>query len=130
MIKALKVTMIVFGVVEICFGLGFLFFLPAMGAMLGFEQGPVYIQYVGALLGLTLIPISIFIIAAACNPLKHIYWVKFAIWWSVAGVLAALYSMIMGYVNFGQAGMGTIWDAVVAAALLIFYPWRAAKQSG
>jgi hypothetical protein len=36
----------------------------------------------------------------------------------------------MGYVNFGQAGMGTMWDAVVAAALLIFYPWRAAKQSG
>jgi hypothetical protein len=130
MIKALKATMIVFGVVEICFGLGFLFFMPAMGAMLGFEKGPDYIQYMGALLGLTLIPISIFIIAAACNPLKHIYWVKFAIWWSVAGVLAALYSMIMGYVNFGQAGMGTIWDALVAVALLIFYPWRAAKQSG
>jgi hypothetical protein len=130
MIKGLKVTMIVFGVVEICFGLGFLFFLPEMGAMLGFEQGPDYIQYMGALLGLTLIPISIFIIAAARDPLRHIYWVKFAIWWSAGGVLAALYSMIMGYVNFGQAGMGTIWDAVVAAALLIFYPWRAAKQSG
>ena len=101
-----------------------------MVAMLGFEQGPAYIQYMGALLGLTLIPICIFIIAAARDPLRHIYWVKFAIWWSAGGVLAALYSMIMGYVNFGQAGMGTIWDAVVAAALLIFYPWRAAKQSG
>jgi len=130
MIKGLKVTMIVLGVVEICFGLGFLFFMPAMVAMLGFEQGPAYIQYMGALLGLTLIPISIFIIAAARDPLKHLNWVKFAIWWEVLGVLAGLYSMIMGYVNFGQAGMGTIWDAVVAAALLIFYPWRAAKQSG
>ena len=130
MIKALKVTMIVFGVVEICFGLGFLFFLPAMGSMLGFEQVPDYIQYMGALLGLTLIPISVFIIAAARDPLRHIYWVKFAICWEVLGVLAGLYSVIMGYVSFGQAGMGTIWDAVVAAALLIFYPWRAAKQSG
>ena len=130
MIKGLKVTMIVFGVVEICFGLGFLFFMPAMVAMLGFEQGPAYIQYMGALLGLTLIPISIFIIAAARDPLKHLNWVKFAIWWEVLGVLAGLYSVIMGYVNFSQAGMGTIWDAVVAAALLIFYPWRAAKQSG
>jgi hypothetical protein len=129
MIKGLKVTMIVLGVVEICFGLGFLFFMPAMGAMLGFEQGPDYIQYVGALLGVTLIVISIFIIAAAKDPLRHIYWVKFAIWWSVAGVLAALYSMIMGYVHFGQAGMGTIWDAIVGAALLIFYPWRGAKES-
>jgi hypothetical protein len=43
MIKALKVTMIVFGVVEICFGLGFLFFLPEWSAMLGFEEGPDYI---------------------------------------------------------------------------------------
>jgi hypothetical protein len=128
MIKGLKVTMIVLAVVEICFGLGFLFFMPAMGAMLGFEQGPDYIQYVGALLGVTLIVISIFIIAAAKDPLRHIYWVKFAIWWCVAGVLAALYSMIMGYVNFGQAGMGTIWDALVAAALLIFYPWRGARE--
>jgi hypothetical protein len=128
MIKALKVTMIVLAVVEICFGLGFLFFMPAMGAMLDFEQGPDYIQYVGALLGVTLIVVSIFIIAAAKDPLRHIYWVKFAIWWSVAGVLAALYSMIMGYVNFGQAGMGTIWDALVAAALLIFYPWRGARE--
>ena len=130
MIKALKVTMIIFGVVEFCFGLGFLFFLPAMGAMLGFEQVPDHVQYVGAMLGLTLIPISVFIIGAARDPLRHIYWVKFAIWWEVLGVLAGLYSVIMGYVNLGQAGMGTIWDAVVAAALLIFYPWRAAKQSG
>jgi hypothetical protein len=128
MIKGLKVTMIVLGVVEICFGLGFLFFMPAMGAMLGFEQGPDYIQYVGALLGVTLIVISIFIIGAAKDPLRHIYWVKFAIWWFVTGVLAALYSIIMGYVNFGQAGMGTIWDALVAAALLIFYPWRGARE--
>ena len=130
MIRGLKVTMIVFGVVEICFGLGFLFFMPAMGAMLGFEEGPAYIQYVGAMLGLTLIPISVFIIAAARDPLRHIYWVKFAICWEVLGVLAGLYSMIMGYVNLGQAGMGTIWDAIVALALLVFYPWRAAKQSG
>ena len=59
-----------------------------MSAMLGFEEGPAYIQYMGALLGLTLIVISIFLIAAARDLLKHIYWVKFAIWWAVSGVLA------------------------------------------
>ena len=128
MIKALKVVMIVFGVVEICFGLGFLFFLPQWSAMLGFEEGPDYIQYMGALLGLTLIAVSIFLIMAARDPLRHIYWVKFAILWAVTGVIAGLYSIIMGYVHFGQAGMGIIWDGVVAVALLIFYPWRGAKE--
>ena len=128
MIKALKVVMIAYGVVEICFGLGFLFFLPEMLAMFGFGEGPDYIQYMGALLGLTLIAVSIFLIMAARDPLRHIYWVKFAILWAVTGVIAGLYSIIVGYVNFGQAVMGIIWDAVVAAALLIFYPWRGARK--
>jgi hypothetical protein len=82
----------------------------------------------GALLGLTLIAVSIFLIMAARDLHRHIYWVKFAILWAVTGVIAGLYSMIVGYVNFGQAGMGIIWDAVVAAALLIFYPWSGARK--
>jgi hypothetical protein len=83
----------------------------------------------GALLGLTLIAISIFLIAAARDPLSHIYWVKFAILWAVTGVIAGLYSIIVGYVDFSQAGMGIVWDAVVAVALLIFYPCRGAGKN-
>ncbi|HEY78880.1 MAG TPA: hypothetical protein G4O09_07190 [Dehalococcoidia bacterium] len=124
MLRALKVTLIVFGVVEIIFGLGFTFFMPEMGDMFGFGDVPDWALYMGALLGLTLIAVSVFLIAAARNPLKHIWWVKFAILWALTGVIAGLYSLIVGYVDFGQAGMGIIWDAAVAAALLIFYPWR------
>jgi len=116
--------LIVFGVVEIIFGLGFTFFMPEMGDMFGFGDVPDWALYMGALLGLTLIAVSVFLIAAARNPLKHIWWVKFAILWALTGVIAGLYSLIVGYVDFGQAGMGIIWDAAVAAALLIFYPWR------
>jgi hypothetical protein len=124
MLKALKVTLVVFGVVEILFGLGFTFFMPEMGAMLGFGEGPDWLPYVGALLGLTLIAVSIFLIAAARDPLRHIWWVKFGILWAITGVIAGLYSVIAGYVDFAQAGMGIIWDAAVTVALLIFYPWR------
>lgn len=126
MLKALKVTMIVYGVVEILFGLGFIFFLQEMGKMLGFEKGPDYILYIGALLGLTLIAVSVFLIAAARNPLRHISWVKFAILWAITGIIAGLYAVIRNYVDIGQAGMGIICDAVLAVALLIFYPWRKA----
>jgi hypothetical protein len=124
MLRALKVTLIIFGVVEIIFGLGFTFSLLGMSDMLGFEDVPEWLPYMGALLGLTLIAVSIFLIAAARDPIKHIWWVKFGILWALTGVIAGLYSLIVGYVDFGQAGMGIIWDAVVAAALLIFYPWR------
>ena len=126
MIKGLKVTLIVFGVIEILVGLGFVFFLQEIGEMFGFEKGPDYVLYYGALFGLTIIAVSVFLIAAARNPLRHISWVKFAILWAITGVRAGVYSMILGYVDFGQAGMGIIWDTVVAVALLIFYPWRKA----
>src|SRR4030042_4520159 len=124
MLTALKVTMIVLGVVEILFGLGFTFFMNEMGKTLGFEPGPDYLLYIGALLGLTLITISAFIISAARNPIQHIGWVRFAIWWCIAGVVAGLYAVTKNYVDFSQAGMGIIWDGVVAVALLFFYPWQ------
>jgi hypothetical protein len=78
------------------------------------------------LLGLTLIAVSVFLIAAARNPLRHISWVKFAILWAITGIIAGLYAVIRNYVDIGQAGMGIICDAVLAVALLIFYPWRKA----
>jgi hypothetical protein len=115
-------------VVEIFFGLGFIFFFQEWGKMLGFEPGPKYISYIGALLGFTLITISGFIISAARNPLQYIGWVRFAIWWCIAGVVAGLYAVTKNYVDFSQAGMGIIWDGVVAVALLIFYPWRKASS--
>jgi len=126
MLKALKVTLIIYGVVEILFGLGFTFFMREMGGMLGFESAPDQTLYAGALLGLTVITVSAFLIAAARDPLRHISWVKFAILWGISGLIAGLYAVIRNYVDFGQAGMGIIWDAVVIVALLIFYPWRKA----
>ena len=128
MLKALKATMIVFGVVEIIFGLGFTFFMREMSAMLGFGEGPDYVLYLGALLGLALIAVSVFIIAAGRDPLKHIWWVKFAVLLAATGVLAGVYSSLRGYVDFSQAGMGIIWDAIITIALLIFYPRRKPSQ--
>ena len=83
-VKSLKGDDDCLGVVEIFFGLGFTFFMNEMGKTLGFEPGPDYLLYIGALLGLTLITISGFIISAARNPLQYIGWVRFAIWWCIA----------------------------------------------
>jgi len=129
MIRALKVTMIVWGIIGILFGLAFIFVPYELGGMLGYEEGPDYVPYFLASLGGCFIAVSVFLIAAARDPLRHIYWVKFAILWSILGVVIGLYSIIRGYVDFGQAGMGVILDAVFAVAFLVFYPWRAVKSS-
>jgi len=127
MIRALKVTMIVWGVIGILFGLAYIFVPYELGSMLGFEKGPDYIPAFLASLGGCFIAVSVFVIAAARDPLQHISWVKFAILFSVLGLVIELYSVIRGYVDFSQAGMGIILYAIFAVAFLVFYPYRAAR---
>ena len=129
MIKPLKVTMIVYAVIGILFGLAYIFVPRQLGEMMGYEQGPDYIRYMLAGLGACIIAPSIFLIAAARDPIRHIYWVKFAILWSILIIVIALYSTIRGYVGFDKTGMEIIMQAIFLVAFLVFYPWRAA-QSG
>ena len=127
MIKALKVTMIVWGIIGVLFGLAYILVPYELGQMMGYEEGPAYIGYMLAGLAGGFISISVFIIIAARDPLRHINWVKFAILYCILGVVLGLYSVIRGYVDFSQAGMGIIIDAVFAVAFLALYPYRAAR---
>jgi len=127
MLKALKVTMIVYGALGILFGLAYIFAPYELGNMFGYAEGPEYVSAFLASLGVCIIAPCVFLIAAARDPLRHILWVKFAILWAILLAVIELYSFIRGYLDFGQAGMGIILHAVFAAAFLVFYPWRAAR---
>ena len=130
MIKALKVTLIVYGVLGILYGLAYILIPRELGEMFGYatEGVPIYMLAFLASLGVCIIAPSVFLIAAARDPLRQISWVKFAILWSVLGLLAELYSVIKGYIGFSQAAMGIIIFAVFTVAFLVFYPWRAARS--
>ena len=128
MIKALKVTMIVYAVIGILFGLAYIFVPRQLGAMFGYEAGPASVSALAAALGVSFVSACIFLIIAARDPLKHILWVKYAIVFAILMFAAELYSLIIGYIDFSQAGIGIIIHAVFAAALLAFYPWRVAKE--
>ena len=129
MIKALKVVMIIWGVLGILFGLAYIFAPHELGNMLGYEEGPAYVAYMLVGIATCFISISVFMIIAARDPLRHIHWVKFAILYCILSLVLGLYSIFRGYVDFDQAGMGIIIDAVFAAAFLILYPWREARSS-
>jgi energy-converting hydrogenase Eha subunit C len=126
MIKGLTVVMIVWAVIGILFGLGFVFAPDQLCSMFSFEKGPAYVPYFLALVGIAYIVAGIFVIIATRDPLKHIMWVQLAIAWSLLDALAALYFIIRGNVNFSQAGMVPIMDVVFVVAFLVFYPWRKA----
>jgi len=129
MVKALKVTMIVYALIGILFGLAFIFVPRQLFAMFGHEAWPASVAALAAELGVSFVAACIFLIIAARDPLKHILWVKYVIVFAILMLAAQLYSLILGYIDFSQAGIGLIIHAVFAAALLAFYPWRAA-QSG
>ena len=124
MIKGLKVVMIVWSVIAILFGLGFVFAPGKLCSMFGFENPAPYVPYFLAFLGIAYIVVGFFVIVAARNLLKHVIWVQLAIVWSILDAVSALFYMTKGNVTFSQAGMVPILDGVLAVALLIFYPWH------
>ncbi len=128
MIKPLKVTMIVYAVIGIVFGLAYIFVPRQLAAMFGHEAVSALAATLAALLGVSFVSACIFLIIAARDPIKHILWVKFAIVFAILNSAAELYSVIMGYNTLGQAATGIIIHAIIAAALLAFYPWRAARS--
>lgn len=129
MIKALKVTLIVFGVRNILVGLGFIVIPQLFTNIWGSGEMADYVPYIMGALGISLIAPSVWLIAAARDPLRHITWVKFGILWMLLAVVVQLYSVIQSAVDFSQASIGIITDGFFAAALLAFYPWRAARSS-
>ena len=129
MIKALRVTMIVYAVIGLLFGLAYIFIPHQLAAMAGFEEGPEHLAALAVGLGISFVAACIFIIIAARDPIKHILWVKYAIAFAFLMLAGELYSFFVGYINFSQAVMGIILHAVFGVALLAFYPWRAVKGS-
>ena len=130
MIKPLKVTMIVYAVAGLLFGLAYVFVSRQVFSMFGFEEGPAHVAAMAAALGVSWVAACIFLIIAARDPLKHILWVKYAIVFAILSFAAELSSVIRGYMDFGDRGavMGVMTHAVFAIALLAFYPWRAVRS--
>ena len=125
MIKALRVVLIVWAAIAILIGLVFIFFPSQLGSMMGYEKGSAYILYLLELLGVSHIAPCVFLIIAARDPLKNIMWVQLAITWAILVAVVAAYSIMRGFVTFGQEGTALIINAVFAVALLALYPWRA-----
>jgi hypothetical protein len=127
MIRALKVVLIVFGVIEILLGLSLVIIPDQAASMAGVSEVSGYLIYTMASLGMCLIAPGVFLIVAARNPLRHINWVKFAILWCILGVVGGLYSIVGGALDFSHVGMQIIMDAVFALVFLALYPYRAVK---
>ena len=128
MIKALKVTMILYAAIGILFGLAWIFVPRQLGAMFGHEVDLAVKAELATLFGVSLVALGIFLIIAARDLIKHILWVKYAIVFAILSLAAYLYLLILGYIALEEALTAIIIHAVFAAGLLAFYPRRAARS--
>jgi hypothetical protein len=128
MIKALKVALIVVGAIHILFGLSFIFIPEQWATLAGAGETTAYVRWLFALLGASFIAGGVYVIVAGRDPLQHINWVKYVILKNALVIIGGAYLIIRGYVDFSQIGAVIILDAVIAAVLLAFYPWRAASS--
>jgi hypothetical protein len=125
MLMALRVIMIIFGMVGILAGLGDIF-LPVQAAnMYGFGDIADYVRWIMALGGASFLAAGIWVIVVSRDPIKHIYWVKFLITKSLFFTVITAYTIIQGYVKYSQVGMLLILFALFSVLFLVFYPWGA-----
>jgi hypothetical protein len=128
MVKALKVVLIIYGVILILAGLADIIIPDQVAEGYGIGEIPGYAKWMAAGMGAIFIAAGVWVIAAGRDPLRHIYWVKFVITKSILAVVVTVYSIAQGYVDFSQVGGLIILDAVFAVAFLALYPWRAARS--
>jgi hypothetical protein len=128
MIKALKVTMIVYGAVVILTGLPSIFLPDAWGGMHGMSGGPSYIMWMSALTGALSVTIGVWVIIGSLDPLRNINWVKFIIMWCILALVVHIYSITRGYVDVNQIIGFIIVHGIFAVAFLALYPWRKASN--
>ncbi len=129
MIKALRVVLIVYGVILLVMGLGGIIFPDQISGLFGIEEVTDDIIYLAVIVSAFSISLGIWLIIAGRDPLGNIYWVKFAITKTVLFVVVELYLIIQGYVDFNQIVAAIILDGVFAVLFLALYPWRVARIS-
>ena len=128
MLKALKVTTMIWGAIGVLGGLAYIIIPDQVAELYGFGQIADYVKWLMAFGGAIFIAAGVWVVVAGRDPLRHINWIKFEITKSILVPVVTGYSIIQGYVRFGQVGAILILFAVFAVALLAFYPWRAARS--
>ena len=108
MIRGLKAALILYGIIHVAMGLIFIVAPHQAAGMFGFSGVAPYVTYFVAIIGGTFLTAGVWFIVAGRDPVRYNALVKFAIMWSVLGVVTGVYSMAQGAVNFSQAGIGII----------------------
>lgn len=127
MIKALKVTMTIWGAIAIAFGLMYIINPVPLLGRLGSGQVADYVRWIMAFSGAIFAACGTWAIVCARDPVRNINWVRFEITKTLLVVTVTAGSIIRGYVDFSQVAPSLIMFAVFAVAFIVLYPRRALR---
>lgn len=125
----LKITMAVFGAILGIEGLLDLTFPIQRAAGLGLKACATQAQLALTVLGATWLVVGGWIIAAACDPVRHRSWVHFVITMPVALMLALLLAAARGSVAIREIAVEMALNGVFLLLFIAFLPRSAAKTN-
>lgn len=131
MTGVLRVLLWIYGIILIVVGLGCIISPDWMAEIFyGVENLPNGGLFFVVMLGSVFVPIGVWLAAAGRDPVKFITWVKFVILKIGIWIVVEVFTLIKGYIE-PDAMVITLLvvDFIFGLAFLVFYPWRAARES-
>ena len=128
MTRALRITMTLYGVGAVLFGLSYLLFPREMSILQGGETATPYLVATKMALGATILVAGGFAAIAAQQPVLRLVWVRFAM--TIAAMLfgVSVYSGLVLYSDLWGAAVGLLIHGVFGLAMIVLYPWRRAAS--
>ena len=129
MLRVLKVTLIIYGIIMVSMGLAMVVAPDVLVASWGLAGLTGVYRWVMAAVGSIYIPAGVGVLNAGRDPFGCMGWIKFAISKAILPLVVSLYAVLAEYVSLGQIVTAVSVDAIAAVVLLIAYPWRAPREN-
>jgi type IV secretory pathway TrbD component len=122
MMRPLKVTLAVIGIVQVFFGLLFVIAPGQFATLFHFPVAPAWTNWLLVMGGARFLGMGYGMFVAMRDPMKHRTWIQAMIGIQVLDWLTTISNLLTGVITLSQASTATFLPIVFIVALLVFYP--------
>lgn len=127
-LTALRIVLVLVGIIQIIFGLGNLLMPSQFNAAMGYSPIPPWTDFTSRFGGVRFLVMAFGMFLAFRDPRKHITWIQAMIFVQAVDFLIALFTLLSGALPFSQVGGALILPFLWTVLLIVFYP-RAEKAA-
>lgn len=120
--RPLKVTLAVIGIVQVLFGLLFVFAPGQFAVWFHFPVASAWVNWLLVMAGARFLGMGYGMFIAMRDPVKHRTWIQAMIGIQAIDWLSTIANLLGGTITLSQASTATFLPIVFIVALLVFYP--------